>query len=274
MFTEDTFTLKGQLLQRRHRNPNGSHWSLIFRFDDHGRVVEKEQLGVAPEDRQLFSYWYDQIGRLDRILLHSAKHGDRVFESVRYAADGSKTSTCYPIQLEETHRSTASVCAESALHLSIDAVAIMTVFDANDRLIRKVLYDADDRVIRRVVFRYDGRGLLIEEGEVIAGRIRDDFRNLYQYDAAGRHIEIDRRWGDLGGARRTFAYNDQSDVVEERIEQNGGLMNEDSDPQDWTQRFAYEYDPHGNWTERKTETITKVGEARLTMIERRDVTYY
>jgi hypothetical protein len=29
-----------------------------------------------------------------------------------------------------------------------------------------------------------------------------------------------RCWGDLGGARRTFAYNDRGDIVQEIIEQN------------------------------------------------------
>jgi hypothetical protein len=120
------------------------------------------------------------------------------------------------------------VCADAMLHLSIDAVVIMTVLDANDRPIRKVLYDADDRVIRRVAFRYDTRGLLLEEGELVGGSIRDDFRNVYRYDAFGRKIEADKSSGDLGGARRTFAYNQVGDMVEEIVEQNTGVMMEDT----------------------------------------------
>jgi len=160
------------------------------------------------------------------------------------------------------------------LHLSIDAVVIMTVLDAYDRLIRKVLYDADDRVIRRIAFRYDARGLLLEEGELVGGSIRDDFRNEYRYDAFGRKIEADKRWGDFGSARRTFAYNDMGDMVEEIIEQNTGLMMEDTGSQAWTERFTYQYDDDGNWIERTTETILHTGEARVSMIERRELTYY
>jgi len=61
--------------------------------------------------------------------------------------------------------------------------------------------------------------------------------------------------------------------VQEIIEQNTGLMMEDTGSQAWTERFAYQYDD-GNWIERTTETILHTGEARLSMIERRDLTYY
>jgi len=179
MYTNDIFSPQGHLLERRHRNPDGSHGSIICRYDEHGRILEKEQVGEEPEAHQLFSYRYDPFDRLDRVILHFAQVGERVFESVQYAADGTKTKTSYPTPLDDTKRRTTGVCAESMLHLSIDAVVIMTVLDASDRPIRKVLYDGDDRVIRRVAFRYDTRGLLLEEGELVGGSIRDDFRNVY-----------------------------------------------------------------------------------------------
>ena len=273
MNTDDTFSPQGHLLERRHRNPEGSYWSIICRYDEHGRILEKE-VSEKPAAQQLFSYLYDPFGRLDRVMLRSAQEGERVFESVQYAADGTKTKTSYPTPLDDNQRKIAGVCAESMLHLSIDAVVIMTVFDASDRPIRKVLYDGDDRVIRRVAFRYDPRGLLLEEGELVGGSVRHDFRNVYRYDALGRLIEADRRWGDLGGARRTFAYNDRGDIIQEIIEQNTGLMREDTGSQAWTQRFAYEYDGFDNWIERTTETILDTGEARVSMIDRRELTYH
>jgi len=130
-----------------------------------------------------------------------------------------------------------------------------------------VLYDLDDRVIRRVTFRYDERRLLLEEGEVVGGSIRDDFRNVFRYDALGRKIEVLQRWGDeLGGARLAFAYNGHGDVVQKSIEQNlGFLRDDDAGSQSWMERFAYQYDDHGNWIQRTTETISHSGEARVSM---------
>lgn len=274
MYTNDTFIPQGHLLERRHRNPEGSHWSIICRYDEHGRILEKKQVGEKPEAQQLFSYRYDPLGRLDHVILHSAQEGDRVFESVQYAADGTKTKTSYPTPLDDIQRKNTGVCADSMLHLSIDAVIIMTVLDANDRPIRKVLYDRDDRVIRRVAYRYDARGLLLEEGESVGGSVRDEFRNVYRYDALGRQIEVNRRWGDLGGSRRIFAYNDRGDIVQESIEQNAGVLTEDIGSQSWTLRFAYQYDDYDNWIERTTETISDTGEPRVSMIERRELSYY
>jgi hypothetical protein len=274
MHIHDTFSPQGQLLERRHRNPEGSHWSIVCRYDEQGRILEKEEVSKDPEAHQFFSYQYDQLGRPDRVILRSAQEGERVFESVRYAADGTKTRTSYETPLDDTMRKTTSVAAESMLHLSLDAVVIMTVFDASNRPIRKVLYDGDDRVIRRIAFRYDGRGLLLEEGELVGGSIRDDFRNVYRYDASGRQVEVDRRWGDLGGVRRTFAYNDRGDVVQEIIEQDTGLMGAGAGSQAWTERFAHQYGDYENWIERTTETVGRTGDARLSMIERRELIYY
>lgn len=271
MYTNDTFSPQGHLLERRHRNPDGSHWSTICRYDEHGRILEKVHTGEKPEAHQLFSYNYDPLGRLERILLHSAQEGERVFESVQYAVDGTKTKTSYPTPRDGK---TAGISAEAMLHMSIDTVVTMTILDASDRPIRKVLYDSDERVIRRVAFWYDSRGVLLEEGELVAGSIRDDFRNVYRYDALGRQVEADRRWGDFGGGRRTFAYNDRGDIVQENIEQNTGLLREATGWEAWTQRFAYQYDDYENWIERTTETISQSGEARVSMIERRELTYY
>jgi YD repeat-containing protein len=271
MHTGDTFSLAGDLLERRHRNPDGSEWSIVCRYDEHGRILEKEQAN------QLLSYKYDSLGRLERVMLRPGLEGERLVESVQYGAHGTRTSTSYPPPLSDAEWKTRGVSAESRLHLSLDAVVIMTAFDENDRPVRKVLYNADDRVIRRVAFRYNQRGLLLEEGELIGESIREDFRNVFRYDALGRQIEVDQRWGDgLGGARHTFEYNDHGDIEQETIEQDEGLLNEvrERGPQTWSRRFACQYDDSGNWIKRTTETIQSTGEVRVSMIEQRDLTYY
>ena len=274
MHTKDTFSPLGHLIERRHRNPDGSQWSMVYRYDERWRLLEKEYVGEKPEDQQLYSYRYDPLGRIDRVILRSAQENERVFESVQYAADGTKTNTSYPTPLDATRGGTTLASVGSMLHLSIDAVVVMTLLDASDRPVRKVLYNVDDRVIRRVAFLYDARGLLLEEGEWIGGSIRDDFRNVYRYDASGRQVEADKRWGDLGGERRSFAYNERGDVIRETIEQHTGLMSEFMEPQAWTQRYAYQYDSYDNWIERTTETISNTGETRVSMIERRELTYH
>ncbi len=271
MLTNETFSPQGRLLERRHRNPDGSRWSIVCRYDEQGRILEKEQ------GNQRVSYLYDKLGRLERVMSHSDEEGERVFESMQYASDGTKTSTTYQTPLTDTQRKTRSIAVGSMLHVSPEAVIIMTVLDASGRPIRRVFYDADDRVIRRVAFRYDERGLLLEDGEVVGGSIREDLRNVYRYDTLGRRIETVQRWGDgLGGSRLSFTYNDHGDVARKIIRQDAGILQEDHEAgsQSWTERFTYEYDDYGNWIKRTMETMVESGEARLSVIERRELTYY
>jgi YD repeat-containing protein len=270
METYDTFSPQGQLVERRHRNPDGSSWSIVCRYDDQGRIREKEQ------DNQRLSYLYDSLGRLERVMSHSDQLRERLCESIQYAADGTIIKTSYQAPLDDEQRKTRSIAVSSMLHASLEAVVIMTVLDAADQPIRRVFYDAEDRVIRRVAFRYDQRGLLLEEGEVVGGAIREDLRNVYRYDAMGQRIETVQRWGDgLGGARLTFTYNDHGDVAQKIIEQDAGLQWEDGETgsQSWTEKFTYQYDDHGNWIQRSMQTIVE-GAERLSVIERRELTYY
>jgi hypothetical protein len=272
--TDETYSAQGQLLEQRHLNPDGSAWSMILRYGENGQLVEKQIFGAEPAANQLFSYRYDPLGRLERVILRDPQEFERVCESVQYAADGTKTRTEYPTPLSETQRRQTGVCVEAMLHVSLDAVAIMTIADASDRPIRKVLYDADDRVIRRVGFRYCESGRLLEEGELVGGRIRDDFRNVYRYDTAGRQVEVDRHWGDFGGSRRTFTYNERGDTLQESIQPRAGLAELGPDPETRTLQFAYVYDDPGNWIERTTQTILATGDRRLTTVERRELIYY
>jgi hypothetical protein len=261
MYTSNTFSPQGYLLELRHRNQDDPEQLITWRHDERGRSLEREQ---ASETRKLFSYRYDALGRLDSVVLHSAQGGERVVESLQDAADGTKTRILYLI---------AGRAGESMLDSSSDTTVIMTVFDADDRRIRKVLYDQDDRVIRRLAFRYDERGLLLEEGELVGGSIRGDFRRVY--DTLGRRIEADSWRGDgLGGDRRTFTYNERGDIAQEVIEQSSGILGEEIGLQTHTRRFTYRYDDFENWVERTRETIPQTGEARLSMVDRRELTYY
>lgn len=272
MYTDYTLSPEGHLLEWRHRNPGGPDWSIVYRYDEAGRLLEKVQSGDNPVPWQYFSYHYDLSGRLTQVMLSTPEEGERVFESLRYAADGTKTKTSYPVPLE------GAICADSMLHHSTDTFTITMVLDEKDRPLRKILYDIDDRVIRKIGYRYDARGLLLEEGELIGGVIRDDLRNVYRYDALGRLIESESMWADFGRKHQTNGYNERGNLAHEIVTQYEGSMFrdvlEDSEIIPWTQRFVYWYDDHHNWIERKIETIASSGEARLDMIEQRELTYY
>lgn len=268
--TKESFRRDGQWTERWHRNPDGSEWTIVRRYDPDGRLIEEEQTGPPA---QTLAYSYDAEGRLARIDVRLPDGTERVQESFLYRDDQTSAITLYidpPLREKKV-----VVSVESMLHMSIDAVCIMTIRDSGKKLIKKVLYDADGRVIRRVLFRYDGDGRLVEEGEIDFGdHLRADMRNSFRYDAEGHCIETDSYWGEFGGQRKTRSYNERGDLKEERVEPlPGRVVLHERVP--WSAHYDYEYDAHGNWTSR-TEQVQRLdsGAPIRSEVTRRKLKYW
>lgn len=270
LITRESFRPDGKLTERWHHNPDGPEWAVVRRYDADGRLLAEE---VSGPGARMLEYRYDANGRLERVIELLADGTERVQESYLYHDDGTSTATLYvhpPLRDRNV-----GVSAESMLHISTDAVCIMTLRDRGDRPIRKVLYDADNRVIQRVLFRYDAAGRLLEEGEAEpGGGLRADMRNLCRYDARGRCIETEIRWGPFGGRRKDMSYTEQGDLEEERIEPLSGGIDLFGTPP-WSRQFGYEYDARGNWTSR-TEQIRRLdtGLVTYTGATRRTLRYW
>lgn len=269
--TRESFRRDGKWTEQWHRNPDGSEWSTVRRYDADGHLLEEERGIPRP---QIFTYRYDLTGRLVRVDVRSPDGTERVQESYLYYDDQTSVVTLYidpPLRDKEN----VVVAADCMLHMSIDAVCIMTVRDSKSRPIKKVLYDVDNRVIRRVLFRYDGAGRLLEEGEVESkDALRADMRNSYRYDADGHCIEAELHWGATGGQRKTKSYNDMGDLEEERIVPlPGEVVLHEIAP--WSTHYDYDYDTHGNWTSR-TEQVRALDSDLLirTEVTRRRLKYW
>jgi hypothetical protein len=216
-------------------------------------------------------YHYDSFGRLERVVARSATGTDRVYELYQYGETGRKTVTVYP---DPALRGKLHTTVETAFETSADASSIVTHFDHQDRPWKRLFYDLNGRVERRILMRYDAAGRLVEDGEAEAeGIIREDLRRLYGYDAEGRLIEKTMYYYGLWMYRTTFGHNDQGDIIEERHQHTGGII-EESGERDWKTQSRYQYDHRGNWIERVTENVLGTGDRRLSMIERRRIDYY
>jgi YD repeat-containing protein len=271
MRTTTTFSEGGDLLEQRHLNPDGSQWSISCRYDLEGRILQKEQQG--PDAVQVFSFHYDALGRLERVTARPETGTERVCESYQYDLAGQKTVTVYPDPVLRG-RTDVGVDIEAAFEISIEASSILTIFDERDRPVKRVFYDPNGTVDRRILMRYDAAGRLVEEGEREAdGNIREDLRNSYRYDAAGRLTEKTIYRYAFGTHRKTFAYNDQGDLVEERHHRTADIDDQGCD-QDWTTEYRYQYDDRGNWIEKVAETVLPSGEPGVSTVERRHLNYY
>jgi hypothetical protein len=268
MHTTASYSPLGYLLEERHRNPDGSQWSLVCRYDERGRILERAEPGLAGP--RLLTYRYDTLDRLDSVLARSPE-GERLCESYRYDAVGRKTATVFP---DPALRDKVHVALESAFETSTDAASIVTVFDKRDRPVERAFYELNGFVGHRILMRYDAAGKLIEQGESEGdGVIREDLRHLYRYDSDGRLVEKTMHHYGLWMLHQAFAYNEHGDIIEERQRQTGGHCGEEPD-QSWRTEFSYRYDEGGNWVERITHVVLQTSERRLQLVERRRIEYY
>lgn len=268
MRTTTSFSEDGSLLNMRHTNPDGSQWSVVCRYDDHGRLLQKEQ--PCSEGTQLLSYRYDASGRLERVVARSTTTGaERVCESYEYDGTGRKRATVYP---DPALRGKMSVSVEAVFKMSPEASAIRTAFGPEERPVEREFYDLNGRVERRILMQYDSAGRLVVEGEAEGGNtIREDLRQVYRYDAEGRLIERTMYYYGLFTELTTFSYNDLGDIIEERHQHTEASTL--SGDQDWKIQSRYQYDDRENWIERVAETVLQTGDRRLSMIERRRMDY-
>lgn len=233
----ELFHVDGRRSETTREDQNGVTSTHRWLYYDDNRLREETYDGTLGF-RRVFNY--DAERRLSRVVRYETNR-THVEESYLYH-DATSTQICYP-QFPEGE---FSVSVSSMLHMSADAVRIVTLRDRRGNPLEKVLYNVDDRPIHRVLFVYDDSGRLVEEGEAYSdNRIRDDFRNLYRYDAHGRCIEKEMHC-PFAGERYTTTYNEYGDVSETRrmsLATEIDLFLQRS----WATHFSYEYDAYRNW---------------------------
>jgi YD repeat-containing protein len=105
----------------------------------------------------------------------------------------------------------------------------------------------------------------------------------YAYDEKGRRVESIRRMGKLSEERVTVRYDEFDNRVEEvRVDvshdmrmEDGVVKSEDQPSRTQHARFEYQYDAHGNWTDRIVwQRLEPNTDERRSNIERRMIAYY
>jgi YD repeat-containing protein len=105
----------------------------------------------------------------------------------------------------------------------------------------------------------------------------------YAYDEKGRRIETIRRMGKLSEERVTVRYDAfdnpveevRSDVSGEMRMDDGVVKTEERPSHVHHVRFEYQYDVHGNWTERIVwQRMEPSTDERPSNVERRAIAYY
>jgi YD repeat-containing protein len=192
------------------------------------------------------------------------------------------------------------------------ATTSTTTYDEHERPLEVTFCDANDALVSRVVFSRDQDGRVLSErmefaaprgllGPAIDANMPTDERAslmellktvfedqtfslaTYAYDEKGHRIETVRRMGTLSEERVAVRYDEfdnpveevRSDVSREMRMDDGVVKTEERPSHVQHVRFEYQYDAHGNWTERiVSQRMEPNADERPSNIERRTITYY
>jgi len=296
-FTLVRFHPSGRINESESHNPDGSISRSSYAFDAVGRMQEARfGMNGYPVSKNI--YFYDERGRLARVVGVDRDGTERESEAYSYGQGGKKTRVCFSPKQDP-----------NAGTVGIDVTAL-SHSDTDELLLRD-----DDRLLSRVVFTRDSAGRLIsaqmhfgeqipfphfekelenatpQAREAAAAAIVKVFgpKNImsstaFTYDEKGLLQERSTRTGELGVHRTTFRYDDHDNPIQEtnkhtsrqmRIDEEGNLHPTKETSSTQNVRFEYRYDSQGNWTERVVwSQLEPNPNFERSNVTRREITYY
>jgi YD repeat-containing protein len=307
------YHLDGRMAQHHHHNPDGSEWTSTYAYDANGLLREVESRDATSSVLKDI-YLYDQSGRLQSVVRRLADGAENTVQVFTYDGR-RKTKIQYFHSTPESADSAVAYTVEGsdAAFSAPGATSITTVCDEQDRPSEALFHDSQHRLLSRVTLRYDDAGRMVEESQTaelestfppgmdarlnpaqlqtlkaMVGEGGQRWKRVHRYDAEGRRVETLIRLGALGGSRRRMTYNQLGDLSEEEsafdskelsIDDQGRVV-ETSEPStrktpSCGAQFSYQYDEHGNWTERVISGRTEPDKPlTVSSMDRRSLTYH
>jgi YD repeat-containing protein len=294
---------RGHILARRRRNSDGSVWAMNYTYNSAGNLLTIAS-GTEGKPSIVTGYTYDDRGRPLSITDSNAPDNPVTF---RYDDRGRKTKV--QVSRAEDYRANVGVAgspfsvADRRPNMPGGGTAF-TTYDEYDRPIEVEIRDGQGEKVSRAVRIYDEQGHVVEEKQILddplnllpaetrakvlsqpgvsAGDLREQITKLmsghegvssagYSYDSQGRITQIDRRIFTREDKIET-SYNERGDVASEitRSTQSDSQNNTYSKG-----RYSYQYDEHGNWTEKIVAySFTPGGLPERSDKSRRTLTYF
>ena len=272
--------------------------------DDQGHLVK---MIYAPEKGQPSResyYTYDSAGR----ILTTAQNWNSDRIEYRYGPDGAMVSihTFDPKTIERTKNTAIAGSPWIATRFGAGVPTGGTVVISHDNNCNEIdlrVLSSDGQVVTHIVRKYDSDGRLLEEkplqqniallmldrmtpeqkAQVTLAHIEAISKltagkkppiTAYSYDAQGRLIQkLERNM--MSEETMTIRYNDYGDRIEvsRTFADNSTIPEKRKLPlQDHSERYSYQYDSHGNWTEKVTTFSSPHGGFSET--KHRTLTYY
>jgi YD repeat-containing protein len=303
------FRPDGKILEYESHNADGSVSLSSSTYDGAGRLREI-RISIDGRETGRTIYSYDSAGRLLRLTGVGEDGTERELEAYDYRPDGKKTKTYFvpkrepnvgfAYSIEDTDESYgASDAAEIATDYGPAGASEVRFRDAEGRVLRRLILSRDEAGRLATVSMHPGdpavppelqsqlenlpEGARSSAASLLGGLLGPQTVTTYSYDPQGRLLERRMRMGDLGDHRSAYRYNDSGNKIEENIENTSREVEIDDEGKihpirenSWQQhvRLDYQYDPHGNWTERVVcSRLAPNPNFERSNIERREIEY-
>jgi len=263
-------------------------------YDVGGRSASAVTVDVDGTKHETERSQYDDNGRKTKVVFLP------VPETSGATCSTSSCGTMYGVEGTDVAYSAPGATTSTTTYDDHERPSEVTFHDANNALVSRVVFSRDDegRVLsERMEFAGPGRLLGPAFDATVPPDERASLRELlktvfedhtfslatYAYDEKGHRIETVRRMGTLSEERVTVRYDDfdnpveevRSDVNREMRMDDGVVKTEERPSHVQHVRFKYQYDAHGNWTERiVSQRLEPNANERPSNIERRTISYY
>ena len=309
-----TFRRDGQVSESQFQNPDGSVARQLRIFDHAGRLVE-EQGSTREVRTSVAIYAYDALGRLASKASVAPEGSRRDDERYEYDSDGRRKKITFLRGAEHGGVDVSyAIEGTDEAHSVPGAVTLTVVHDDRDLPAEASFLDAAGESLRRIVFSRDRDGRLLAESVLFAGdnpfpnlpldadtippgdraRLATAMKAAfvdqvlssteYRYDATGRLVERTLRMGTLSEDTTTYEYADHEHPIAETsrsrshsvdADEDGAVVTGDDETTIGHNRFDYQFDASGNWTERVCSWRAHLEPVfHRSNIERRTITYY
>ena len=269
-----TYTPQGRSLEVKRYRPDGALDYRLERRYQNGRLVEETSFGTDDQPLYRWLHAYDAQGRLTSLSGHDDR-GGLEFKTL-YGYDGQGrlvTETSYgtdeQLSYEAEQRYTQGYTRSTVYYAQSEPeYRLEEVFDAGNHRLSEASYSPAEDLQYRVVYSYTDTGDLLTESAFAADGSAE-YRLENSYDESGRLLTTTEYDADSEPFYRySYEHNSSGDVTKRDTRGVDGSGS--------TLVYAYTYDKHGNWTERRTsKLVNRFGQEVVepTEVTRRTLTY-
>ena len=284
----------GRLAERQRWSNDILTSRVVYTYDVAGRSASTFKVDVDGTKHETERCHYDENGRKTKVIFLP------IPESSGASCSTGSCGTMYGVEGTDVAYSAPGATSSTTTYDDRGRPSEVSFHDANHALVSRVVFSRDEegRVLSERMEFAGARGLLgsaidvdmpVDERASLMELLKTVFEDhtfslaTYAYDEKGRRVETVRRMASLSEERVTVRYDAfgnpaeevRSDVSREMRMDDGVLKTEKRASHVQHVRFEYQYDAHGNWTERiVSQRLEPNAEEQPSNIERRTIAYY